>query len=240
MICVKADLHIHTFLSPCGDMGMTPLNIIQRAKKKGLGLIAVTDHNTTHQGPEVRRVGLREGICVLYGAEITTREEVHCLAYVETEEQREKLQEFLDTYLPRIPNEPEIFGYQFWVDENEQVLGEAPYLLISAIDRSIDQTAAFVRSIGGLFVPAHIERPRNSLLSQLGFVPAGLPADALELSRFSDPETFLQKNPYLDSYMIIQSSDAHYPDDIGAVHTAFPMQEAGFEGLKNAMKRSHE
>ncbi|MEJ1730127.1 hypothetical protein SMA90_27725, partial [Escherichia coli] len=158
-------------------------------------------------------MGLREGICVLYGAEITTREEVHCLAYVETEEQREKLQEFLDTYLPRIPNEPEIFGYQFWVDENEQVLGEAPYLLISAIDRSIDQTAAFVRSIGGLFVPAHIERPRNSLLSQLGFVPAGLPADALELSRFSDPETFLQKNPYLDSYMIIQSSDAHYPDD---------------------------
>lgn len=240
MVCVKADLHIHTFLSPCGDIGMTPLNIIRQAKAKDLQLIAITDHNATLQGPEIRRVGLREGVAVLYGAEITTREEVHCLAYVGSEEQREELQRYLENHLPHIPNDPDIFGYQFWVDENEQILGEAPYLLISAINQSIDQVAAFVHSIGGLFVPAHIERPRNSLLSQLGFVPPGLPADALELSRHTNPVAFCSHNAYLKKYKIIQSSDAHYLCDVGSVHTMFGMDIPGFDGLKKALTTSHE
>ncbi|HPV88216.1 MAG TPA: PHP domain-containing protein [Bacteroidales bacterium] len=240
MISVKADLHIHTFLSPCGDIEMTPLNIIRQAKAKDLQLIAITDHNSTLQGPEIRRVGLREGLAVLYGAEITTREEVHCLAYVGSEEQREELQQYLEKHLPHIPNDPDIFGYQFWVDEKEQILGEAPYLLISAIDQSIDQVAAFVHSIGGLFVPAHIERPRNSLLSQLGFVPPGLPADALELSRHADPVSFRSKNNYLKKYKIIQSSDAHHLCDVGSVYTTFEMDVPGFDGLKKALTTSYE
>ncbi|MDD5284134.1 MAG: PHP domain-containing protein, partial [Bacteroidales bacterium] len=90
---VKADLHIHTFLSPCGDIGMTPLNIVRKAREIELDLIAVTDHNSTLQSPEVFRLGQREGVSVICGAEITTREEVHCLAYVGTETQRLKLQE---------------------------------------------------------------------------------------------------------------------------------------------------
>ncbi|HPJ83098.1 MAG: PHP domain-containing protein [Bacteroidales bacterium] len=240
MISAKADLHIHTFLSPCGDIGMTPLNIVRQAKAKGLQLIAVTDHNSTLQGPVVRRVGEREGLAVIYGAEITTREEVHCLAYVETEEQRLVLQHYLEQHLPPVPNNPDIFGYQLWVDENEQVLGEAPFLLISGIDQGIDQVAGFVHSIGGLFVPAHIERPRNSLISQLGFVPPGLTADALELSRFTNPVDFCSKNTYLKKYTIIQSSDAHYPGDIGSASTSLLMEKPGFEGLKTALTTPHE
>ena len=233
---VKADLHIHTFLSPCGDIGMTPLNIVRKAKAKNLDLIAVTDHNSTLQGPEIFRLGKREGLAVLCGAEITTREEVHCLAYVGTEEQRLDLQLYLEHHLPPIPNDPEIFGYQLWVDEQEKVLGEAPYLLISAIDQTIDQVEAFVHSIGGLFVPAHIERSRNSLLSQLGFVPSELRADALELSRHSRKDTFLEQHSELKKFKIIQSSDAHYLEDLGAIHTVFEMEKPDFEGLKSALK----
>jgi len=233
---VKADLHIHTFLSPCGDIGMTPLNIVRNAREKKLDLIAVTDHNSTLQGPEVHRIGQREGLAVIYGAEITTREEVHCLAYLETEAQRLKLQTYLEQHLPHIPNDPDIFGYQLWVDEHERVLGEAPYLLISAINQTIDQVEAFVHSIGGLFVPAHIERPRNSLLSQLGFVPPGLRADAMELTRHTRPADFLGNHPELKKYKIIQSSDAHYINDLGAIHTLFEMEKPGFEGLKTALK----
>ena len=240
MISAKADLHIHTFLSPCGDIGMTPLNIVRHAKAKGLHLIAVTDHNSTQQGPVVRQVGEREGLAVIYGAEITTREEVHCLAYVGSEEQRLELQHYLELHLPKVPNNPDIFGYQLWVDENEQVLGEAPYLLILGIDQGIDQVAGFVHSIEGLFVPAHIERPRNSLMSQLGFVPPGLPADALELSRFSNPVDFCSKNTYLKKYTIIQSSDAHFPGDIGLVSTTFLMEKPGFEDLKSTLIIPHE
>lgn len=235
MAFIRADLHIHTFLSPCGDIDMTPRNIVRMAKEKKLDLIAITDHNSTLQAPEVQRVGEKEGLAVLCGAEITTKEEVHCLALVETETQRVELQEYLEKYLPPIPNDPDFFGYQFWVDEEENVLGEVPHLLISAIEQNIDQVEAFVHSIGGLFIPAHIERPRNSLFSQLGFVPPGLKADALELSRHTNPDDFIKKNPYLKLFKIIQSSDAHYIQHIGSVYTEFTMEKPCFEGLKKAL-----
>ncbi|NLA15715.1 MAG: PHP domain-containing protein [Bacteroidales bacterium] len=239
MAFIRADLHIHTFLSPCGDIEMTPRKIIQKAKERNLDLIAITDHNSTLQAPEVRRVGEREGLEVLCGAEITTREEVHCLALVETESQRKELQQYLDTYLPPIPNDPDIFGYQIWVDEEEQVIGEVPHLLISAIDRSIEQVGTFIHSIGGLFIPAHIERPRNSLFSQLGFVPPDLKADALEVSRYTEITDFLEKHAYLKKHKLIRSSDAHYLEDVGIVHTVFEMEKPGFRGLKKALNSSY-
>ncbi|NCB98501.1 MAG: PHP domain-containing protein, partial [Bacteroidia bacterium] len=74
---IRADLHIHTILSPCGDIEMTPSFIVKKAKEKGLDLIAITDHNSTRQCEEVVRIGKREGVEVLCGAEITTKEEVH-------------------------------------------------------------------------------------------------------------------------------------------------------------------
>ncbi len=86
-------------------------------------MLVKADHNSTLQGPEVRRLGQREGVEVLCGAEITTREEVLCLAYVGTEDKRLKLQQYLEKHLTSVPNDPDIFGYQLWVDENEKVLG---------------------------------------------------------------------------------------------------------------------
>ena len=37
------DLHLHSCLSPCGDMDMTPNNIVNMAKLLGLDVIALTD-----------------------------------------------------------------------------------------------------------------------------------------------------------------------------------------------------
>ena len=85
----------------------------------------------------------------------------------------------------------EVFGYQLAVNEAEEVIYEAPYLLISAIDRSMEEVAAFVASIGGIFIPAHIDKPQNSVISQLGFVPPDLPFDALEISARCDLEGLL-------------------------------------------------
>jgi PHP family Zn ribbon phosphoesterase len=67
-------------------------------------------------------------------------------------------------------------------------------------------------------------------------VPPELNADALELSRRSHPDTFLEHHLQLKKYKIIQSSDAHYIDDLGAIHTIFTMDKPGFEGLRTALK----
>ena len=77
----RADLHIHTCLSPCADLEMTPTNIVQRAKQKGLQIIGITDHNSTKNALMVRRLAQKEGIFVMTGAEVTTKEEVHCLVF---------------------------------------------------------------------------------------------------------------------------------------------------------------
>ena len=37
----KADLHIHTVLSPCGDLEMSPTAIVDRALERGLDMIAI-------------------------------------------------------------------------------------------------------------------------------------------------------------------------------------------------------
>ena len=37
----RADMHIHSVLSPCGDIEMSPSAIVAQAKAKGLGSYAV-------------------------------------------------------------------------------------------------------------------------------------------------------------------------------------------------------
>lgn len=77
----KADIHKHTVLSPCGDLEMSPINIVMQAKKKGLDMIAITDHNTTRQVAVYQKIGNDKGLLVIGGVEITTKEEAHVLTF---------------------------------------------------------------------------------------------------------------------------------------------------------------
>lgn len=233
----KADLHIHTTLSPCGDIEMTPLEIVKLAKAKGLDIIGITDHNSTLQSREIQKIGEREGLYVLCGAEVTTKEEVHVVVLVNGDENLNSLQNYLQENLIKVPNNPEIFGYQLVVDELEDVLYQEDNLLIGSIDRSIEEVEEFVHSLGGIFIPAHIDKQQNSLISQLGFVPLHLAVDALELSYRVSKDEFLKSNPYLKNYPFITSSDAHYPKEIGRSFTNLEMAEISFENIKNALKR---
>jgi PHP family Zn ribbon phosphoesterase len=234
----RADLHIHTILSPCGDLEMTPRPIVAQAKERGLHIIGITDHNNTRNSAEVQKTGNREGIFVLCGAEVTTKEEVHCLAFFETPEQLAEFQQFLDANLPPIKNDEEKFGYQLIINEDEEILGNEEYLLINAIKKSINEVADEVERLGGIFIPAHIDKMQNSVLSQLGFLPPDLKVNALELSKNTDKSVFLKRNAYLSKYFFIQSSDAHYPKDIGCVYTELEMDDLSFQSIKEAMKQT--
>lgn len=233
----RADLHTHTFLSPCGDLGMVPSFIIGTALRKGYDIIGITDHNSTIQGREIRRIVGDGEPYILCGAEITTREEVHCLAFADSEESLDALQRFLDDSLPPVPNDEDVFGYQLAVNNDDEVIYEAPYLLISAIDKGIDEVAAFVSSIGGIFIPAHIDKMQNSIISQLGFVPPDLRCDALEISARCDLGRLLEGNRYLAKRNIafIRSSDAHYPDDFCRAVTYFNMPCRSFGEIRKAL-----
>ena len=236
MIEYRGDLHIHTVISPCGDLEMSPTNIVARAKEVGLNIIGIADHNCTKHAPLIRALAEKEGIFVLMGAEVTTREEAHCLTFFPDEDTLAQFQEYLEERLPHIPLIPDIFGYQVVVNEQEEILEELPYLLISGINASIEEVEQKVHRLGGLFIPAHMNRKRNSIISQLGFIPSDLHFDALEISKHITKAGFCQSYPYLDGNVFIQSSDSHYIDGIGSVWTSFFLNELTFDEIRQALQ----
>ena len=235
----RADLHIHTVLSPCGDLDMSPSRIVSEAALKGLDIIGITDHNSTRQCALTAKLASEKGIFVLRGAEVTTKEEVHCLAFFENDSSLDEFSAYLDLHLPDIKNDPQRFGYQLVVDENEMITGEEQKILINAIDQSIDEVEDFVRAHAGLFILAHVDRQKNSIYSQLGFLPFNLRPDAVEISYRTEPASFLAGHRELTAYTILRSSDAHLPGDIGRVTTQFLIEEPRFSEIAEALRSSN-
>ena len=232
-------MHIHSVLSPCGDIEMSPCAIVARAKERGMDIIGLTDHNSTRNADVTRRVGEQLGLHVLMGAEVTTKEEVHCLCFMPTTEKLIEFQAFLDSRVIFYPNDVDKFGYQLVVDEEENVLDQVPHLLINALDLPILELQQKVYAMGGIFIPAHIDRPSYSLSSQLGFVPDKLKVHAMELSWHckANGYKFLDDCPWFSDFNFIQSSDAHYVEDIGKIHSVLEMPSFSFENFKDALRQ---
>jgi PHP family Zn ribbon phosphoesterase len=231
----RADLHIHTLLSPCADLEMTPANIVQRAKETGLQIIGITDHNSTKNALLVKKLGEKEGIFVLTGVEVTTKEEVHCLAFFEFENQLAQFQQFLDEKITLVPNPDGHFGYQPVVDENDNILELIPNYLPAALKSGINEIQHEVEKLNGIFIPAHVDRPRNGIFSQLGFIPPNLKFDALGISRFSSEKYVRQHHVIQPKITLIRNSDAHFLNQIGEIYTVFNIKEITFQEIKKAL-----
>jgi PHP family Zn ribbon phosphoesterase len=211
---------------------MSPVRIVDAAVKKGINILGITDHNSTRHCSILKKLAKRQGVFVLMGAEITTREEVHCLAFFEDQEDLSVLQDFLDDNLPDLKNDPDIFGYQVQVDENENIVYTENKLLFGALNKSLEEVEEFVHGLGGIFIPAHIDRMKNSIFSQLGFFPPTLKVDALEVSKRTTIADFRAKHPELSKYRMVGNSDAHYIDDIGTCCTLFEMEKISFQEIR--------
>jgi len=232
----KADLHIHSVLSPCGDIDMSPARIISEAKKRKLDILGISDHNSTLHSKLMVELGMKAGIFVLPGVEINTREEIHCLAFFENTDIADDFQEFLNENLPHIQNITTKFGEQLVVDKDENILYEFDYLLISALNADIYTVSKKVKSLGGIFIPAHIDRPYNSIISQLGFIPDDLIKDALEVSARNSISSFRKQHPEFNNITLITNSDAHQPEAIGRVSNIFEIKEPSFSEILKALQ----
>lgn len=230
----RADLHTHTVLSPCGDLDMSPDEIVRIAKERGLDIIGITDHNTTKHCKLARYYAEQEGIFVLMGAEVTSKEEAHCLAFFDTEEQLDDFEDYLQKYLPDIQNDVDKFGYQVQIDEQGNIIYEELKFLPSAINQNIEQILQKVHSLSGLFVPAHIDKLKNSIPSQLGFIPFDLDVDGVELSSRATKRDFLLRNRYLKNKTFIQSSDSHYTNQIASTYCYIQIEQPSFTEIKMA------
>lgn len=212
-----ADLHIHSCLSPCGSLEMSPRAIVSQARERGLDLIALTDHNSALNCPAFAAACLEFGQPALFGLEVMTREEVHILCLFSTVAQALELGERIYRLLPDVENDPERMGDQVYVDAQDVILGEVGKYLGNAADLSIADLEHLVLDADGLFIPAHIDRPAFSMTSQLGFLPDGS-YTAVEVSRYPPEDP-------VEGYTIITGSDAHYLESIGTKPFRFNAEE---------------
>lgn len=203
------DMHIHSALSPCGDNDMTPNNIVNMSIIKGLDIIAVTDHNSCGNVESVMKVADGK-ILVVPGMEIETSEEIHVVSYFPDLESALKTEAVVKENLPFIENNTEIYGNQYFMDENDEITGEEKSLLVSATTLDLYSVIRLVKDNGGVPVPAHIDRSSYSVLSNLGFLPEDLGVSAIEIT---PRRRKLLEDDY-QKYNILSNSDAHYLENI--------------------------
>jgi len=214
------DLHIHSCLSPCADDDMTPANIAGMARLKGLGMIALTDHNTGGNLAVMDRAAREAGLVFVPGVEATSREEAHILVYFAALNDALRFTENLYDSLPDIAGHADLFGRQLLIDENDELAGEAQKLLLQATPYSVDELCAMAKQAGGAAVPAHINRDSFSIISNLGFIPPGL-------FQYVEIAPHLPQPRVDTAYGVLRSSDAH---DLGSISEA----EQDLSGIESA------
>lgn len=227
----RADLHIHTCLSPCAELEMSPRNIAKEAQRKGLQIIGICDHNSAENVPAVAKVAAHEGIEVLGGMEVTTREEVHILALFGSEDKLFKLQEIVHENLHGT-NDEKLYGDQVVANELDEVIGFSRKLLIGSTDITVDKLVELIHELDGLAIAAHVDREGFGIIGQLGFIPRGLALDALELA---DPSSRDSIDPGR-ALPFVSFSDAHTLERIGKRWTNFLMNDVSIGELRKCFR----
>ena len=234
MRIIHADLHIHTCLSPCAELEMSPRGILSAAVNKGIDMIAVCDHNSAENAAAVMEASHQTDLTVLPGMEVMSKEEVHVLGIFSTPDDATDMQTLIYEHLEG-QNDAETFGLQVVVEADGTVAGYNNRLLIGATDLSLEHVVRAIHSRNGLAIAAHIDREGFGILGQLGFIPPGLGLDALEVSsRMSLKDAATAFAEYGDR-PFVQSSDAHNLDAICSGTTPLMLEAASFDELKMAL-----
>ena len=207
---VLADFHVHTLLSPCAEVEMTPHHIVLRAAEFGIGAVAITDHNASANVAAAVKAGERCGVKVFPGMEVECAEEAHIVALFDTLAQLDAWQEIVDLHMNGLLNDPERFGGQFVVDDEDEFVREEERMLHAPLKLTAAEVVAGVDALGGMTLAAHVDRPSYSLVGQLGFIEPGFGFAGAELSSVGWNRGGQSKLQRLCGYLpYVTDSDAH-------------------------------
>lgn len=227
------DTHVHTCLSPCAELDMHPAALVDAAVRVGLDSVAVCDHNSAENVGAVQRAARAAGLAVIPGMEITSAEEVHILGLLPDLEAALALQSRIYRALPG-HNDEEAFGVQVVTNEFAEVLGFNDHVLSGSTTLTVDEVVGAIHDLGGMAVASHVDREGFGIIGQLGFIPPGLPLDAIEISRHTTMPRARALYAPRGEYPILCASDAHRPEELGGAATFLLMEEATLEELRCA------
>ena len=202
------DLHLHSCLSPCGGDDVSPADLAGICALAGYQIVALTDHNTVGNCTAFCKAAEHYGFLAVPGMELTTAEEVHVVCLFPDLEQAKNFGAYVRNHLPTVQNRPDFFGHQFFMDEEDHILGEETALLMGATNIPYCTVNELVRSYGGAAFPAHIDHNSFSVCSNLGL---WVPEAGFRIAELSPtcPAGFTDR-PDLAGVRFITNSDAHY------------------------------
>lgn len=227
------DLHTHSCLSPCGDMEMTPNNLVNMAYLKGIEMLAVSDHNNAGNLRAIAAICEARDMLHIPAIEAETREEVHVVCYMPTIDAAEELSRVLYAALPDMPYDANFFGEQVIMNDDDEEIGRLDRLLIQATSYSIEELFGICRELHGEPVPAHINKDANSILMALGFIPPDLCAKTVEYNKNAGNPMFFDPN----GYGILRSSDAHMLEALSERENSMELEEKTVACFLDALRR---
>lgn len=234
---LEADLHVHTLLSPCGEVEMVPSLIVAAAQAAGLDLIAVADHNSCENAGAVIRAAEGSGLKVLPGLEAQSVEGVHLLCLFDELDAALRLQQALYESLPDAPGAHRLYKEQMVVDERDEFVGycERPISMPTSLE--IIEIWRLAEQDGGLVVPSHIDRTGTGMCGVLGMMPESPVFEAVEITaNISEQEA---RATYLHGMncAVFRSSDAHWLSAIGQNRTVFHLERRSVSEIRMACRR---
>ena len=203
------DFHIHSCLSPCADDDNTPNNIAGMATLNNLQVVALTDHNTCKNCPGFFEAAKQQGIIPIAGMELTTAEDIHIIFLFEKLSDAMEFSEEVNSRRILFPNRVDVYGEQYIMDGNDEVVGTEPDLLSNATTISVDECPALAEKFSGICYPAHVDRQANGIIATLGTFPDIKGFKCCEFHDADKVEEYLANYPIGDRHIVV-SSDAHF------------------------------
>ncbi|MCR4563693.1 MAG: PHP domain-containing protein [Clostridiales bacterium] len=225
------DFHLHSCLSPCGDDDNTPNNIAGMASVLGLDMIALTDHNTCKNCPAFFEAAKKYGVVPVAGMELNTSEDIHVICLFENLSDAMAFDGEIDSRRVKIKNRTDIFGNQFILDKDDNIIGEDEFLLTNATSVSLDEAPSIVKKYNGVCYPAHVDRQSNGVIAVLGTFPETPHFDAVEFNRKENVEEYVKKYSLEDKTVII-SSDAHILTNMREKENYFELEDEPYSPEK--------
>lgn len=203
----KGDFHIHSTYS---DGKCTPTQIIDIAKRHGVDIISITDHNCTNGISESIKHGKEIGIKVIPGVEVSTRynkTRVHILGYFNGEIFNDRT---LIKCLKCIKNHN--------ISEFNKILKKEFSIAYRSENICVEKGIELLRAFGATVILAHpVLLPRNQFeeIIKLGF-------DGLEAKYFSNTEReteFFINYANENNMIYTAGSDFHRNNELYRAHS---------------------
>lgn len=223
------DLHLHSCLSPYGGEAMTPKNISAMCAHAGYDIVALTDYNSCGNSAAFQKACEAEGLLAVPGMELCLREDAHVLCLFPDLEHALAFSDYVRGKLTDLNNDPDIFGPQVLMNENDQVLGQDTAFLVGSTDIGAYEIAALVAQYCGVAIPAHLDSDSYSLLSNLGLWDAEMGFRVAEVS-LNCPNSFCAR-PGLSDLRFIRGCNAHTIDQIPNQYQTMELPERSAQAV---------